>query len=250
MRYFLHLCYKGTHYHGWQRQENARTVQGCIEAALSTLLRTPTEVTGCGRTDTGVHARSYYAHFDTDQVQGTSFLHALNAILPEDISIYSIHEAAATAHARFSAVSRSYRYFIHTRKEPFLSDRSYYFRQAVQPDLAEMNQFCKALLELEDFSSFEKKGSDNAHSLCQLMHAEWHATPEGMVFEIQANRFLRNMVRAITGASLMVGCGKAGREELLTQVAQKHTLHLTMTAPAHGLHLWSIDYPENTFSSL
>lgn len=250
MRYFIKLCYKGTTFHGWQRQNNAPTVQGEIEKALLVVLRENIDVVGCGRTDTGVHAHTYFAHFDTELKINNSILQALNAVLPGDISIFEIFSAEEDIHARFSATSRSYQYFIHFGKNPFLSDRSYHYRQAIMPDVALMNEFCKQLIYVEDFTSFEKKGSDNTHGRCTMTHAEWRTTENGIIFEVHANRFLRNMVRALVGTSLMIGCRKRNVEDIMQEVARNEPIHLTMTAPAHGLHLWSIDYPENSFKSL
>lgn len=249
MRYFIQLSYKGTHFHGWQRQNNAPTVQGEIEKALQIVLRETIEIVGCGRTDTGVHAHSYFAHFDTEQVLKKSILQALNAVLPEDISIFEIFTADEQVHARFSATSRSYQYFIHFVKNPFLTDRSYHYRLATMPELDLMNEFCKQLIHVEDFSSFEKKGSDNTHGKCTMTSAEWRATENGIFFEVHANRFLRNMVRALVGTSLMIGCKKRNIEDIMQEVARQEPIHLTMTAPAHGLHLWSIDYPKNSFNN-
>ncbi len=250
MRYFIHLCYKGTKLHGWQRQNNAPSVQGELEKALSTILREEVETVGCGRTDTGVHAHSYFVHFDTEKVLDQQTVYALNSFLTEDIAVIEMMTSQDDVHARFSAESRSYQYFIHYRKDPFLSDRSYYFRQSVKPDLELMNEFCRQLLNVEDFSSFEKKGSDNTHGRCTVTRAVWTKTENGCKLDIHANRFLRNMVRAIVGTSLMIGCGKRTLADIMEEVKTQKTIHLSMTAPACGLHLWSIDYPENSFISL
>lgn len=250
MRYFLHLCYKGTKFHGWQRQNNAPSVQGELEKALNTILREAVETVGCGRTDTGVHAHSYYVHFDTEQVLDQQTQYALNSFLPDDIAILDMMKSHDDVHARFSADSRSYQYFIHFQKDPFLSDRSYHFRQKIKPSIALMNEFCQQLMEVEDFSSFEKKGSDNTHGRCTMTKAAWIETENGCRLDIHANRFLRNMVRAIVGTSLMIGCGKRKLTDIMDEVKMQKTIHLSMTAPACGLHLWSIDYPKNSFISL
>lgn len=250
MRYFIHLSYKGSRYHGWQRQDNAPSVQAEIEAKISTILKTPIEVIGCGRTDTGVHAHSYYAHFDIDFELPTSFKHSLNAMLSEDIGIYEILKSDDDTHARFSADFRSYRYFIHYEKDPFLIDRSFHFRLSQRPNIDLMNVFCQQLLSIKDFSSFEKKGSGNNHSRCTVTKAEWIPTENGCYLEVQSNRFLRNMVRAIVGTSLMIGCKKTDVTTIMNDVKNHKTILLSMTAPAHGLHLWSIQYPENSFKLL
>ncbi|MCO5231613.1 MAG: tRNA pseudouridine(38-40) synthase TruA [Chitinophagales bacterium] len=247
MRYFIHLSYRGTNLHGWQKQENALSVQEELESKLAILLKREVEVLGCGRTDTGVHAHSYYAHIDSEAVLDKNFVYALNAILTEDIGVKAILPVVEDAHARFSATTRTYRYFLHYHKDPFLGDRSYFFRQQTKPNIELMNNFCQQLLLIEDFSSFEKKGSDNNNSRCKLFHAEWIATNDGCYLEICSNRFLRNMVRAIVGTSLMIGCGKRESEEIMNEVRNQQMIHLSMTAPAHGLHLWAIEYPENLF---
>lgn len=250
MRYFIKLCYKGTNFHGWQRQNNASTVQGEIEKTLLIVLRENIEIVGCGRTDTGVHAHEYFAHFDTDLILNHRHIAAFNAVLPDDISIINIFKSTEDIHARFTAASRSYRYFIHYQKDPFLTDRSYHYRQATLPNVELMNQFCEQLIHVQDFSSFEKKGSDNTHGRCTMTQAEWRSTENGIIFEVHANRFLRNMVRALVGTSLMIGCQKRILEDIMQEVSEQKTIHLSMTAPAHGLHLWSIDYPQNAFESL
>ena len=243
VRYFLHLTYKGSHFHGWQRQRNAPSVQESLESACSTLLKCETEVIGCGRTDTGVHAHSFYAHFDHEAALDNTLLYPLNALLPEDIAVHDIIQVDVEMHARYSATARTYKYFIHSRKDPFLADRSYFFRHADGLDLEKMNAFGAALPRFQDFSSFEKVGSNNKHSFCSVYSAEWSVTADGLVFTISANRFLRNMVRAIVATSLMIGIGKVSLEEVLKQIERKERIHLYLTAPAHGLHLWDIRYP-------
>lgn len=250
MRYFIHLTYKGTHYHGWQRQNNAPTVQAEIEDKISLLLKTPIEILGCGRTDTGVHAHSYYAHFDIDFPIPQNIEHQLNSILSENIGVYEVLKSSEEVHARFSADARSYRYFIHYQKDPFLLEKSFHYRQSNRPDIDLMNEFCQQLLNIEDFTSFEKKGSDNNHSICTVTKAVWTPTENGCYFEITANRFLRNMVRAIVGTSLMIGCKKTDVVTVMNDAKNQKNIHLSMTAPALGLHLWSIQYPENSFQPL
>jgi tRNA pseudouridine38-40 synthase len=243
VRYFLELSYKGTAYHGWQRQKNAPSIQSAIETAQSTLMRHPLEITGCGRTDTGVHARRFFAHFDTDQLLDSSILYPLNALLPDDIAIHRIFQVPDDLHSRYSATCRTYKYFIHFQKDPFLTDTSYWMKRTDLPDISSMNAYCAALPAFKDFSSFEKVGSNNEHSLCDLYSAQWELSNDQLIFTITANRFLRNMVRAIVGSCLMVGTGRASAETLVQQIAQQERIHLLMTAPAHGLHLWDIHYP-------
>ncbi|MCO5247977.1 MAG: tRNA pseudouridine(38-40) synthase TruA [Chitinophagales bacterium] len=242
MRYFLLLSYKGGAYHGWQVQKNAHSVQAEIETALETILREKIEVVGCGRTDTGVHAHRYFLHFDTEQMVDKNLVYQLNSILPKDIGFYHLFKVPDSLHARFDAEVRTYRYFIHFVKNPFLHDRSYYFRQQKQLDIVLMNEFCRHLLSVNDFTSFEKKGSDNTNSICKVTKAEWSHTEDGLQFEIQSNRFLRNMVRAIVGTSLMIGCKRRNLKEILSEIENKEIIQLSMTAPACGLHLWDVKY--------
>lgn len=218
-------------------------MQSVIEDALHTLLRQPLEITGCGRTDTGVHARNYYAHMDIDQPLDDKLLYPLNALLPDDIAIHQIIPVQDNLHARYSATHRTYKYFIHNHKDPFLTDTSYWLKRNQLPDLEAMNQYCAALPSFKDFSSFEKAGSNNEHSLCDLYYAKWEYVGHQLMFTITANRFLRNMVRAIVGSCLMVGTHRVSAELLLRQIAEQERIHLLMTAPACGLHLWDIHYP-------
>lgn len=250
MRYFIHLRYRGTHFHGWQRQENAYSIQEEVERALEVLLKEEVALVGCGRTDTGVHAYSYYAHFDTESVLGQKFKYSLNAILSDDISVLDVYKSADDMHARFSAITRTYRYKIHYGKDPFRSDISYQLKNKTRADVDIMNEFCKQLLDVRDFSSFEKKGSDNTNSNCQLDYAQWTEIDRGVQLDVTANRFLRNMVRAIVGTSLMVGYGKRDIKSVMQDVYDKKQLHLSMTAPACGLHLWDVKYPENAWEEL
>ena len=182
MRYFIHLCYRGSSFHGWQRQKNAYSIQEEVEKALHTFLQEEVATVGCGRTDSGVHARSYYLHFDSDQQLNQRVVYALNSMLSTDIAVLDIMEASDDVHARFSALSRTYQYFIHHHKNPFLTDRSYQFNSATPLDIDLMNEFCQQLLEVENFYSFEKKGSDNANSICDVTHAQWVKTDDGCYF--------------------------------------------------------------------
>jgi tRNA pseudouridine38-40 synthase len=245
LRYFIELSYKGARYHGWQRQKNALSVQEVLERAFSIILRQYTEVTGCGRTDTGVHAYRYIAHFDTELlIEADDLLYRVNAILPEDIALYHIFPVADDLHARFSAVARTYRYFIHTNKEPFLTDRSYYYRMKDLPDVDLMNDFCRHLPDFSDFTSFEKLGAYSAHGLCDVTTAIWTKEKDRYTFEITSNRFLRNMVRAIVGTCLMIGTERVKKEDILEEIKLRDYIQLLLTAPAHGLHLWKIEYPD------
>lgn len=243
MRYFAELSYKGTAYCGWQRQPNARSVQQTIEEALSTILRESVEVVGAGRTDTGVHAAFYVLHFDTSKAidNPESFVYHLNALLPEDVAFSRIYPVADDAHARFDATQREYRYYIHTRKDPFTRATSW---QLTTPlDVETMNRAAQTLLATEDFTTFAKLGSNNTNNICHIYRAEWVEIECGMlVFIFRANRFLRNMVRAVVGTLVDVGRGKITPEEFAEIVASRDLSRSSSSAPATGLFLTDVKY--------
>lgn len=243
MRYFAELSYKGTAYCGWQRQPNAPSVQQIIEEALSTILRESVEVVGAGRTDTGVHAAFYVAHFDTSKpiAQPEDFVYHLNALLPEDVAFGRIYAVAESAHARFDATEREYRYYIEPRKNPFTRATSW---QLTTPlDVEAMNKAAKVLLTTEDFTTFAKLGSNNTNNICHIFRAEWIEIECGMlVFVFRANRFLRNMVRAVVGTLVDVGRGKISPEEFATIVASRDLSRSSSSAPAAGLFLTDVRY--------
>ena len=243
MRYFLQLSYHGKNYAGWQRQNNAISVQEVIEENLSKIFNEPVEIIGCGRTDTGVHAKQYYAHIDTEKDLPENLLYRINNMLPDDIAIHEIFKVNDTLHARFDAVNRTYKYFIHFNKNPFVEEQSFLMHQ--KPNIDKMNRCIQQLFGEHDFSSFEKKGSDNKTSVCKLENAFWQPTENGLVFTITANRFLRNMVRRITAALLMVGLDKMNEQELINAVLNKEILNVKMAVPAKGLFLWQIEYNFN-----
>lgn len=243
MRYFAELSYKGTAYCGWQRQPNAPSVQQTIEEALSTILRESVEVVGAGRTDTGVHAAFYVAHFDTSKpiAQPEDFVYHLNALLPEDVAFGRIYAVAESAHARFDATEREYRYYIEPRKNPFTRATSW---QLTTPlDVETMNKAAKVLLTTEDFTTFAKLGSNNTNNICHIFRAEWVEIECGMlVFVFRANRFLRNMVRAVVGTLVDVGRGKISPEEFAAIVASRDLSRSSSSAPAAGLFLTDVRY--------
>ncbi len=243
MRYFAELSYKGTAYCGWQRQPNAPSVQQTIEEALSTILRESVEVVGAGRTDTGVHAAFYVAHFDTSKpiAQPEDFVYHLNALLPEDVAFGRIYAVAESAHARFDATEREYRYYIEPRKNPFTRATSW---QLTTPlDVEAMNKAAKVLLTTEDFTTFAKLGSNNTNNICHIFRAEWIEIECGMlVFVFRANRFLRNMVRAVVGTLVDVGRGKISPEEFAAIVASRDLSRSSSSAPAAGLFLTDVRY--------
>ncbi|GHV53369.1 tRNA pseudouridine synthase A [Bacteroidia bacterium] len=247
-RYFIYLGYNGAKYCGWQVQPNGITVQQVLEEALATLLRSAVPVVGAGRTDTGVHARMMVAHFDREEAVGGLPLLAgkLNRLLPKDIAIDRIVEVNEEAHARFSAVSRTYHYYVATQKSPFNYDSA--CRLYFQPDFGAMNEACRLLLEHTDFTSFSKLHTDVKTNNCRISSAEW--TDEGggvWKFSVTADRFLRNMVRAIVGTLLEVGRGKLSADGFRQVIEAKDRGQAGTSAPAHALFLEDIRYPEEVF---
>lgn len=243
-RYFMELAYDGTPYRGWQRQAAAITVQEEVERALRLRLRADkVNAVGCGRTDTGVHASSYFLHFDTASPipAGDRFVQGVNAVLPPGIAAKHLLPVADDAHARFSARERGYTYLIHRHKDPFLHDRSYLLHPAL--DLDEMNRACRLLRGTHDFSCFQRTGSDNRTSICTVRHAAWTPTPEGYRFNIAADRFLRNMVRAIVGTCIRIGKGQWPAAYMGEVLASGNRAMAGKSAPACGLYLSHVVYP-------
>jgi tRNA pseudouridine38-40 synthase len=244
-RYFIELAYNGTNYHGWQIQPNAVTVQEMLNKALSTLLRQPVETIGCGRTDTGVHATEFYAHFDLEETMAcdpwSMDVRSLNSLLPYDIAIKRIIPVHAEAHARFDATLRSYEYHIHFHKDPFKLDRSWLLRDV--PDIALMNQAAAILMEYTDFSCFSKSNTQVFTNNCKISRAAWVKTGDGLVFHISADRFLRNMVRAIVGTLILVGRGEMEPEGIRAIVESKNRSNAGTSVPACGLYLTEVKYP-------
>ncbi|MCC8020357.1 MAG: tRNA pseudouridine(38-40) synthase TruA [Rikenellaceae bacterium] len=253
MRYFIEMSYKGTDYHGWQVQVNAVSVQGVLEEALSKLLRSEVEVTGAGRTDTGVHASYFVAHFDTaaavygDEDGRAGFVYHLNALLPRDIAVRSVTLVDGEAHARFDARLREYRYFLLPYKDAFRSDTAWYYRGPLDTDA--MNAAAGLLPEYEDFTTFCKLHSGNKTNICRVSFARWERQQDGgLVFTIRADRFLRNMVRSLTGTLTDVGKGKMSVEGFRDALAAKDLSRAGNTAPAAGLFLSDIRYPDEIFT--
>jgi tRNA pseudouridine38-40 synthase len=243
-RYFIELSYDGTTYHGWQTQPNAVTVQQLLDKALSTLLRQPIETTGCGRTDTGVHAKEFFAHFDIETKGDgpwTMDKRSVNALLPHSIAIKNITPVHSDAHARFDATLRSYEYHIHFEKDPFLHGYSWLLRD--QPNLELMNRAAAIIMEYTDFGCFSKSNTQVKTNNCKIAKAEWEQTDKGIVFHISADRFLRNMVRAIVGTLLMIGKGEMQPEDIRGIIESKNRSNAGMSVPACGLYLTVIKYP-------
>jgi tRNA pseudouridine38-40 synthase len=246
-RYFLYFSYKGTAYHGWQIQPNGISVQEVLTDALSTILRTTTELVGAGRTDTGVHAGMMVAHFDLESGLPAEFdlVTKLNSFLPNDIAIHKIVEVRADAHARFDAISRCYEYHVITNKDVFRNGLA--TRLSDQLDFKAMNSAAETLKEYRDFSSFSKLHTDTKTNNCSITHAEWTQHEGEWVFSIRANRFLRNMVRAIVGTLLEVGRGRMSQDEFRAVITAGNRSRAGVSVPAQGLYLVDIEYPENLF---
>lgn len=242
MRYFVWISFDGTAYHGWQIQPNGMSVQEKLQQCLTTLLRQPIEVTGAGRTDSGVHARQMAAHFDLDhETDPQQLAYRLNRILPRDISCERVERVADDLHARFSATRRTYRYFIHTQRDPF--ERYFSVEMHWQLDFELMNEAAAYLLSVSDFKAFCKANADNKTTLCQVSVARWVPTsPTTYYFEISANRFLRNMVRAVVGTLIDVGRHLLTLDQFKEVVDQGTRSDAGQSMPAHGLFLWQIDY--------
>ncbi|MBN1415366.1 MAG: tRNA pseudouridine(38-40) synthase TruA [Bacteroidales bacterium] len=243
-RYFIELAFKGTAYHGWQKQPNASTVQDIVNHALSVVLKETIETVGAGRTDTGVHARYFAAHFESDlydPVKKHKLLYGINSILPIDIAVNDIYRVTNDAHARFSALSRTYEYRISRSKDPFETDFSWYYPHNL--DIQRMNKAAEVLLKIEDFKSFSKYHSQVKTSICKLSQAAWTENNNTITFTITADRFLRNMVRAIVGTLVEAGRGKISLERLTQIVLAANRKETARSAPAKGLFLTRIMYP-------
>lgn len=244
MRYFAEIAYNGTRYNGWQKQPHGLTVQETIEEKLSLLLRQPIEVTGCGRTDTGVHARQYFLHFDYDGEFPEAFLRRLNQVLPKDIAVFSCYEVAPEAHARFDATHRAYTYHVALRKDPFSTDTSYFFSQYFEVDWDRMQSAAALLLRYDHFYPFCKSDTDVKTMRCDLRRAEWVDDPlhHQWVFHIGADRFLRGMVRLIAGMCLSVGIGQITLEEVIEALENQTRLRKSLSVPPQGLFLTEVVY--------
>lgn len=241
LRYFIELAYKGTNYHGWQYQPDADSVQETINKALSLLLKTPIDIVGAGRTDTGVHARQMYAHFDFDtEIDSPQLIHKLNSFLPKDIVIFKIFIVDNEAHARFDATKRTYEYHIHTMKDAFENEGSYQFQLPL--DVAKMNEACQLLFNHTDFECFSKTHTDVHTFNCQIFEANWKQNGTKLVFTIAADRFLRNMVRAIVGTMINIGTGKITLSDFEKIIESKDRSQAGFSVPAQGLYLTKIEY--------
>lgn len=241
LRYFIEFSYNGKNYFGYQIQPRQNSVQAELEKALSTILRESIKTTGAGRTDTGVHARKIYAHFDTEQIIDDNLAKKLNSFLPPDISVNKIFKVEENFHARFDATYRTYEYHISLAKNPFTQYSAWqYWRKDL--NIKAMNEACKILFEYEDFESFSKVGADNKTTFCTIYKAYWEQEGSELKFIISANRFLRNMVRAIVGTMVDIGLGKYEPKDLRNIIEAKNRNAAGTSAPAHGLYLVDVGY--------
>ncbi len=245
MRYFLTLAYCGTRYCGWQVQPNGPSVQATLKKALQTILTQPIEITGCGRTDAGVHARYYVVHFDAEGALPPSLLHRLISLLPDDVAVYSIQAMPAGSHARYDAFERSYEYHISLRKDPFTTETAWFFPQSDRLNLEKMQAVADLFANYSAFFPFCKTHSGVEKYNCQLYRATWiHDTEQQqLVFHISANRFLRGMVRLMVGACLRVGLGKLDISDVKTALDNQQPLQNSLSVPPQGLYLVDIKYP-------
>jgi tRNA pseudouridine38-40 synthase len=245
-RYFLELAYKGTAYHGWQVQQNAHTVQAELNRALSTILRREVETMGSGRTDTGVHAKQQYVHFDHPQkLEAEDFLKRVNSLLPSDIAIYKLLPVKAEAHTRFDALWRSYEYHITLHKDPFRLEQAWHCFYKL--DVEKMNQAAELLLTHTDFECFSKVKTNVNNFRCEIKTAHWEQNSERLIFHITANRFLRGMVRAIVGTLVQVGTGKIDLDGFQKVLNSQSRAKAGSAVPPQGLFLSRITYPDRIF---
>ncbi|WP_185864482.1 tRNA pseudouridine(38-40) synthase TruA [Blattabacterium cuenoti] len=246
MRFFIELSYNGKNFHGWQVQKKVNTIEGQLEYCFSKLLKTPINIIGASRTDTGVHAKQMFAHFDYENQIHDNFLYKLNIFLPHSIKVNSIFPVKNYAHARFNATSRTYKYFLTCEKNPFYRDICWYYFYSL--DIKKMNQAAKILMDYKDFSSFCKKNSSSNNNICHIYQSYWSFKKNIFCFTIEANRFLRSMVRSIIGTILDVGRKKIDIDEFNEIIKLKKKYHYSSSiVPACGLFLTNIIYPEDIF---
>ena len=243
-RYFVKLAYDGAAYHGWQKQKNASTIEEIITNVFQKYFReNKINIVGCGRTDTGVHAKKYYFHFDCKYIDDIDkAIYHINSLLPKDIVIFKIFEVYAESHARYDARKRTYKYFITNNKCPFSYKHSWYINRNI--DILQMNKACRLLLENKDFTSFSKIHTDVKDNICNISHAKWTMENDKLVFEISSNRFLRNMVRAIVGTLVDIGLGKISYQGFEDIILSKNRDLASSSAPALGLFLFDIEYDD------
>ena len=243
MRYFIELSYNGTNYHGWQKQLNANSVQEELTKCLSILLKEKVELIGAGRTDSGVHAEQMFAHFDTDiSIDSKKFVLKSNSFLPYDISVKRMFKVKEETHARFTAIARTYQYFVSTKKNIFNQNLHLVFKDL---NMERMNDACQNLLGDQDFTSFSKVNTDTLTNNCDITHAQWKREGDNFIFTISANRFLRNMVRSIVGTLIDIGTGKIDETEIKKIIEKKNRCEAGVSVPAKALFLTQVKYPDN-----
>lgn len=244
-RYFLEVSYIGSNYSGFQKQENANSIQAEIEKALLILQREEIELTGSSRTDAGVHAMQNFFHFDYNGNINPQFIYKINAILPEDIVIKSIVKVTDNAHCRFDATGRTYKYFIYQNKNPFLQDRAYYFPYTI--DFEKLNDTAKILIGSHDFTSFSKRNTQVKSFVCNIEQSEWIKEENVLTYYVKGNRFLRGMVRGLTGTMLQAARGKISMDDIREIIHSRDCTKADFAVPAHGLFLVKIEYPDSVF---
>lgn len=242
-RYFLEIAYNGTSYHGWQVQPNADSIQNQINVCVSTLLKSDIFIQGAGRTDSGVHAKKTFAHFDYSDSISLDFVNRCNSFLPNDIQVISCKEVKDQSHSRFDAISRTYEYFISLNKNPFLIDKAFYFYKPLNLEL--MNEAIPLLLENKDFTSFSKSNTQTKTNLCSVLAIEWKIKDQMLIFEIKADRFLRNMVRSIVGTFIELGTRKITLSDFKKIIDSKDRSRAGFSVPACGLYLKDVKYPND-----
>ena len=245
MRYFLEVAYKGTNYSGFQSQKNANTIQAEIQKAFKIILKKELELTGSSRTDAGVHAYQNYFHFDLDSDLSSQVLYNLNAILPNDISVKNLLKVKDNAHCRFDAISREYKYHIYQKKNPFLTDKAFYFPNTL--DIEVMQKAAAAIIDYSDFTSFSKRNTQVKSFVCDIKESKWIIQNECFIYNVKANRFLRGMVRALTATMLNLGRGKIDLTTFRRIIETKDCTLANFSAPAHGLFLTEVCFPTNYF---
>jgi len=243
MRYFLEVSYKGTKYAGFQIQKNGHTIQGEIEKALAIICRSPVSLTGSSRTDAGVHARQNYFHFDVDRDFDTALIYNLNSILPLDIVVKSVSAVPSNAHARFSASSRQYKYFIVAQKDPFQTETAWYYPYSVDIEL--LNQAADVLYKYTDYTSFSKRNTAVQTKECSIIKSKWGFKGHNLIYTIEANRFLRGMVRGLVGTMLLVGRRRISLADFEAVIQAKNCTKASFATPPHGLFLIKIQYPQS-----
>jgi tRNA pseudouridine38-40 synthase len=242
-RYFLELAYRGTHFSGFQIQDNAGSIQQEVEKALDIFFRQPFELTGSSRTDTGVHALENVFHFDYQGIIDQKVLYNINAILPPDIVLKKVYPVAPDAHCRFDALSREYRYYVYREKNPFLADRAYYFPYTLDRD--KLRAAAALIPEFQDFTSFAKRNVQVKTFVCTILESEWREEEDCLVYRVKANRFLRGMVRGLVGTMLQVGRGRITVEDFAGILRKKDARLADFSAPGHGLFLFRVYFPDS-----